>query len=251
MNRVQRKRERGYRLPPNTLCVTRGTRWGNYSPSGTAESFREWIRNKPELIRDFLLVCEMKRIEHIACFCPLENECHGDVWIEVWNNRKGQRLEKLRRKNEAEQAAADIVSLVRDRDEWKIDGHNEHLPERKKNALSDLLDGFAWEVDGVSGDCYWKYRGSESPKVAKAELVALITDRDEWKRRAEIAASVNGQLSINWKILDWQIQIDDLKALLADLNRLNLEAWKNKDKAAWSLGDIYQERIDKALEVGK
>ena len=29
MNRVQRKRTKGFKMPPNTKCVNRGTKWGN------------------------------------------------------------------------------------------------------------------------------------------------------------------------------------------------------------------------------
>lgn len=94
MDRIQRRRERGFRLPPNTLCVDRTSKYGNpYKMTvDTAEERQFVIRMfksdlwwRKELVREFLSECEEKGIEHIACFCPLDVPCHGDVWLEVWN----------------------------------------------------------------------------------------------------------------------------------------------------------------------
>jgi len=116
MDRVQRKRVKGFRLPPHTLCVNRRTAFGSpfyirksiipgalavfdgdisfqtcWSEEGahrlSVEFFRQWI-NKPEqaILRElFLQTCEASGIEHLACFCHPALACHVDVWREIWN----------------------------------------------------------------------------------------------------------------------------------------------------------------------
>lgn len=103
--RIQRKRTPGFRLPPNTICVNRGTKFGNpykvsdYGREKAIQMFRDcllnasmcycyldikkawiqynrfiWMANNLHLIRE---------ADHVACFCPLDVECHGDVLIEL------------------------------------------------------------------------------------------------------------------------------------------------------------------------
>lgn len=103
--RIQRKRTHGFRLPSNTICVNRGTKFGNpfkvadYGREKAISNFREcltyphmayyyfdeieattqfnrfiWMANNIHLIRE---------ADHIACFCPLDVECHGDTLIEI------------------------------------------------------------------------------------------------------------------------------------------------------------------------
>jgi hypothetical protein len=101
--RIQRKRHAGWRMPPNTVSVTRPGRWGNpfkigqwVRPLGglpveikTAEQavalFRAnamdeaggWIfrRNAREALRG----------KNLACFCALDQPCHADVLLEIAN----------------------------------------------------------------------------------------------------------------------------------------------------------------------
>ena len=96
MNRIQRTRTRGAKLPPNTLCVTRGTLFGNdYKISETVtreeavNKFRLHIRNPmfEWKIKAFMERCKRDGIKHIACWCKLNDICHGDVWLEIWNER--------------------------------------------------------------------------------------------------------------------------------------------------------------------
>lgn len=44
--RIQRKRTKGFHLPPNTLCVCRPRPWGN--PFDNAWSFRHWLSGDVE-----------------------------------------------------------------------------------------------------------------------------------------------------------------------------------------------------------
>lgn len=116
MDRVQRSRKKGFRLPPHTLCVTRGTHFGNKykivkpgygyvihgddlitvpyfsnkkdATEGAVELFYEWLK-RPEqdaLCKEFIARCVNEKIEHIACFCGLKSCCHGDVWLELFDH---------------------------------------------------------------------------------------------------------------------------------------------------------------------
>lgn len=110
MDRIQRKRTKGFKLPPNTLVITRGTPFGNqwkveqascgcYYVSDGIEShlfvnkstsvlhavkfFKKELT--PELKQKFIDTCVKKNIQHLACFCSVDSPCHGDVWLDVWN----------------------------------------------------------------------------------------------------------------------------------------------------------------------
>lgn len=92
MKRVQRSRRAGYRLPPNTLVVTRGTPYGNQFRADdvgnqkAVDLYRDWLKQPAQepLIRQFVRLCEERGIEHLACFCGLDKPCHADVWLEIW-----------------------------------------------------------------------------------------------------------------------------------------------------------------------
>lgn len=105
--RVQRKRSKGWRLPANTVCVTRGTAWGNPfivnthvepgSKSGACyicvptvedavECFGIMVReNTPSMIAFRQNIRDHLRGKNVACFCPLDSPCHGDILLEVAN----------------------------------------------------------------------------------------------------------------------------------------------------------------------
>lgn len=102
IDRVQRRRTKGSKLPPRTLCVTRGTLFGNpfrvedqHAPTKHAQrnlavlKFNEWIKapEQADLVQKFIRRCRDEHIEHIACFCDTTGYtwCHGAIWIEIWN----------------------------------------------------------------------------------------------------------------------------------------------------------------------
>ena len=92
--RIQRKRTKGWKKPPNCVIVSRPTKWGNpysltptskldpYSRISAVEAYRGHLARHPELI-------EAARRElvgrDLACFCPLDQPCHGDVLLELAN----------------------------------------------------------------------------------------------------------------------------------------------------------------------
>lgn len=114
MKRVQRKRIKGYKLPENTKCVNRGTKWGNpfrvlpedgvwivkdalgnywgdvYTEKTEAakkavQCFSGWIDGQIGLGE--LDVSELAG-KNLACFCPLDQPCHADYLLHLADKYK-------------------------------------------------------------------------------------------------------------------------------------------------------------------
>jgi len=117
--RLQRKRSKGFKLPPNTVCVNRGTRFGNpfrveYMHSGwwgvktSIDGYVDILVNncRPAYETKELAVldavkCHKIVIEssmlirndivislqgyNLACFCPLDSPCHADILLKIAN----------------------------------------------------------------------------------------------------------------------------------------------------------------------
>jgi len=95
--RIQLSRKKGWRLPPNTVVVSRPSKWGNpfkighwlKLPKGTPATnedcvrlFRHNLNQHPELVA---LVKKELRGKNLACWCPLGNPCHGNTLLEIAN----------------------------------------------------------------------------------------------------------------------------------------------------------------------
>ncbi len=112
--RIQRKRTKGWKMPPNTIYVGRPTLYGNpwQGPDAVVayrrfveqmvrgavsvraimkgldlrlvfeRPLREWKR-----LRYFILLQRGKRFSDVSymCWCPLDEPCHADVWVELAN----------------------------------------------------------------------------------------------------------------------------------------------------------------------
>ncbi len=101
--RIQRRRTKGWRMPPNTIYVGRPTKWGNPWQVGevvgdeqfTAERCVEMFRATmcpmdvaPGWFTDFEMTgidLNPLRGKNLACFCPLDQPCHADVLLELAN----------------------------------------------------------------------------------------------------------------------------------------------------------------------
>ena len=106
--RVQRKRTKGYKMPPNTKSVTRPGKFGNPYKIGMHNiwgSLKDYLiekngENTYHDVEDVLLAYRQKikssqamqrLIKHflkgknLACFCPLDKPCHADILLEVGN----------------------------------------------------------------------------------------------------------------------------------------------------------------------
>jgi Domain of unknown function (DUF4326) len=89
VQRLQRSRRKGTRLPAGTVVVTRPTKWGNPHSLdlGRPEAVR---RYRNDLLAGRLdITVEQVRAElrgrDLACYCPLDEPCHADVLIEIAN----------------------------------------------------------------------------------------------------------------------------------------------------------------------
>ncbi len=101
--RIQRKRTKGWRMPPNTVSVTRPGRWGNPFRAGCpgpmgrkpldsegAVGFFRAMLSDPDLREaagypDSDAIRAELRGKNLACFCPLDQPCHADVLLEIAN----------------------------------------------------------------------------------------------------------------------------------------------------------------------
>lgn len=113
MERVQRRRAKGWRLPPNTVCVDRSTKWGNPFKVGT---HREWTQEYVTKLFSYMLggyICiscdsptpdeqiayrKMVHRDHaelrgknLACWCKMGSPCHGDVLLNLAHKRLAKR----------------------------------------------------------------------------------------------------------------------------------------------------------------
>ena len=91
--RVQLSRRKGWRKPPETVVVSRPSRWGNpyhtmegRAPAEAVRLYREWITgpygaSKREEARILL------QAKDLACWCSLESPCHADVLLEIANEK--------------------------------------------------------------------------------------------------------------------------------------------------------------------
>lgn len=117
--RIQRKRTKGWKMPPNTVSVTRPGKFGNPFKwvDGWIMYFHEGEWKKWSLTDSFssdpyhvyklykmLLKGQLKdnpagrplpaipdnieslRGKNLACFCPVGQQCHADILIEVANS---------------------------------------------------------------------------------------------------------------------------------------------------------------------
>jgi hypothetical protein len=95
--RIQLKRTKGWRMPPNTVKVDRTTRFGNPFPLTAARSrsnalaaFADYLERRLAEEPRFL---DPIRGKNLACWCSLDEPCHADILLEAANrprSAKGQ-----------------------------------------------------------------------------------------------------------------------------------------------------------------
>ena len=91
--RIQRKRTKGWRMPENTIYVGRGSKWGNPYTVAECGSRKEavamyihsWLADPMRLPIASQVVAEL-RGKNLACWCPIDQPCHGDVLLDIANN---------------------------------------------------------------------------------------------------------------------------------------------------------------------
>jgi len=109
--RVQLRRTKGWRMPPNTVSVARPTKFGNPwnvadaidigFPAASAAAycvklFRQWTQSNPDPLtlmfngsdaRRRTLMSGLPELcgKNLACWCRLDQPCHADVLLELAN----------------------------------------------------------------------------------------------------------------------------------------------------------------------
>lgn len=84
--RVQRKRAKGWKMPPDTVYVGRGTIWGNPFHRENTGSVHPAVRFACEIAP--LLTPEVLRPlrgKNLACWCGPEEDCHADTLLRIAN----------------------------------------------------------------------------------------------------------------------------------------------------------------------
>lgn len=114
--RIQLSRQRGWRKPPGAVVVARPSRWGNpFTVAGARDAgfegtdaelraecvrtFRAWLRN-PEYEWSYgapiarRIMAEVHELagHDLACWCPLDQRCHGDELLALANPESGEDL---------------------------------------------------------------------------------------------------------------------------------------------------------------
>lgn len=94
--RVQRKRTKGWKMPPNTVYVGRPSLHGNKYRIGVdgdaaecVAKFREdWVFGLSHPIGALALQPTLTKLrgKNLACFCRLDQPCHADVLLELANS---------------------------------------------------------------------------------------------------------------------------------------------------------------------
>jgi hypothetical protein len=90
--RIRLSRARGWRKPPNTVTVSRPTKWGNPFRSDLSREhaecvrlFETWLGQSPEG-KDLAAAARRElRGKNLACWCALEGPCHADILLRLAN----------------------------------------------------------------------------------------------------------------------------------------------------------------------
>lgn len=86
--RVQLSRRKGWRMPDNTVKVSRPSPFGNYAGSTRAD-FEADLADMSNADRTFYMdKVKTLRGKNLACWCALDKPCHADVLLELANREE-------------------------------------------------------------------------------------------------------------------------------------------------------------------
>jgi hypothetical protein len=103
--RVQRRRDKGWRMPGDTVYVGRPSRWGNPYPvsllrlnlppltaAQAVRLFERWLSSPTSHplgsgVNRAVILTHLPELrgKHLACWCPLTAPCHADVQLRLAN----------------------------------------------------------------------------------------------------------------------------------------------------------------------
>lgn len=208
--RIQLRRTKGWRLPPNTVVVARPTKWGNPFTIALAiesgfvdteaqarpfvvECFKDWLgrtqsgrdwwqgKESDERKSFFKLHIHELRGKNLACWCPAGCACHADVLLEMAN--RDPDLEPLLHHTSAEHrqdgGMNQLVDRLLDTATWLAKRH----PEQPGSAanIRDAIDRITGlervpaEADEAIADvCASEHSGHISNGRARAFVRAAL-----------------------------------------------------------------------------
>lgn len=103
--RVRLSRAKGWRMPPNSVSVARGSGYRPYANpfvigiDGTREECIAKFREQWDFdtsagvgIYESLMLTLLAKIcgKNLACWCPLDAPCHADVLLDLANRERAQ-----------------------------------------------------------------------------------------------------------------------------------------------------------------
>ena len=107
--RIQRRAEKGWRLPAETVYVGRGSKWGNPFPfehqvylgkTWAAEAYAHWLKTTLRgmtLLREHL---HELRGKNLACWCKAGEPCHADVLMALANEPRKKAIGHVHAQND-------------------------------------------------------------------------------------------------------------------------------------------------------
>jgi hypothetical protein len=94
---ITRSRQKGWRKPPNTISVSRGSYWGNpynwqdhLDTMSRAEAKAYVVaKYREELLKDSIRIFKARELKgrNLMCWCRQDEPCHRDVLLEVANRK--------------------------------------------------------------------------------------------------------------------------------------------------------------------
>lgn len=90
--RVQLSRKKGWKMPRNTVRVSRPSLWGNPFPvtstctqEQAVELFRDYLQQTSVGIFTCFAAQKLLRGKNLACWCKPGTPCHADVLLKIAN----------------------------------------------------------------------------------------------------------------------------------------------------------------------
>lgn len=106
--RIRLSRQRGWRLPANSVTVARPTPWGNPFLKGRDGAAADCVERYRRLMQGEIATNvqaspdEQRRVldhvrenihslrgRNLACWCPLDGPCHADILLDLANGKRG------------------------------------------------------------------------------------------------------------------------------------------------------------------
>jgi hypothetical protein len=93
--RIQRKRTKGWKMPPDTIYVGRNSNYGNWHIVGENGTASECVEKYENDIAEFRRLggeneyqewIGRLRGKNLACWCPLDEPCHADILLRLAND---------------------------------------------------------------------------------------------------------------------------------------------------------------------